>query len=150
MKKQELFRKKILLFLLAVSCLAALLVLLYYPAGEHRPMDSLATVDSLIYRNFSDFEVPRHEISPVSIEVTDKFTRKHYRAHLPFGVSATHFHAELNRNLRPLQVRTIGYVDLPDARMNLHLVYADKVVRTLALYTASPPTLPTESDTAPL
>ncbi|MBP3191047.1 hypothetical protein NATSA_00075 [Natronogracilivirgula saccharolytica] len=128
-------RKKLLIWLLSGSCLAALAILLFYPGESPQRLRSLAQADSLIVQELALFNVSSGRVRTTEYPVTDDFTRKHYSVDLPVQVSATHYHAELRKQLQPLRIETIGYADVPDGELTLQLVYQDKIIRTLTLRT---------------
>lgn len=128
-------QKKILLWLLAGSCMAALLVLLFYPAEQRKHLHDLAIADSLIHQELALFNVPQNRIRTIEHTVGDHFTRKQYVVDLPVQVSKTHLHAELNKQLRPWQIKTVGHVDVAENEMTLYLVYRDTIIRSIELRT---------------
>lgn len=130
-----LTQKKAILWLLIGSCLVSLFILLTAPSDHVSRLQSFDQADSLIRQELAFFNVPEHLIRTSEIRVTDDFTRKHYRVDLPVQVSKSHLHAELNNVFRPLRVETIGYVDVPDREMTVHLIHRDKIIRTIALRT---------------
>ncbi len=130
-----LIQKKILLGLLAGSCLVVFLTLVFYPADEHSPLQHLSQADSLIQEELSRFRVPSDRIRTINYPVTDDFTRKRYIVLLPPGVSKTHFHSELNRKLHPYRVETVGFADVPEGEVNVLILFENKIIRTIELRT---------------
>ncbi len=129
--------KIIILWLLAGSCLALFLLLTLFSTEQPGSLQSLSQADSLIHQELSLFNVPDEHIQTFYYSINDYLTRKRFVVDLPVQVSKTHFHAELNRQLRPFRVETIGYVNVPEHEMTLHLVFRDKIIRTLDLRTDS-------------
>lgn len=122
--------------MLAISCLVASLLLIFLPSEPPRLfLRNLGEADSLILQELAMFNIPDHRIRSVDYPINEHFNRTHYIVDLPVQVSQTHFHAELNRQLHPYKVRTMGYVNVPEYEMTLHLVYHDKIIRTLDLRT---------------
>ncbi len=130
-----LIQKKILLGLLAGSCLAVFLTLIFYSADEHAPLQNLSQADSLIQEELSRFRVPADRIRVIDYAVTDDFIRKRYVVLLPQGVSQTHFHSELNRKLHPYRVETVGYAEVPEGEINILILFENKIIRTIELRT---------------
>ncbi|MDG5765949.1 hypothetical protein QA596_00630 [Balneolales bacterium ANBcel1] len=128
-------QNKALLWLLGSSCIIAFVLLLTLPAEPRQGLRDLAGADSLIRQELALFNIPDEQVRVFEYPVTDQFTRKHYRVDLPPQVSKTHLHAELKQLLRNRRIGTIGYVDVPADEMTLHLIYRDKVIRSLELRT---------------
>lgn len=131
----ELQRKKIIVGLLAGSCVVALIILLFHPSGRSNNLPGLALADSLIHQELTLFNVPDERIRTIEYPVNEDFTRKRFVVELPAQVSKTHLHAELHKQLQNWRVETIGYVDVPEDEMTVHMIYRDKIIRSLDLHT---------------
>ena len=129
----EQTKKIITLWLLAGSCITAFLILLLYPVEQPYRLQNLNQTDSLILQELALLNVTEERIRTFQYQVNDHFTRKRFVVDLPPNVSKTRFHAELNRQLRPWQIKTVGYVDVPEQEMTLYILYQDKIIRTLDL-----------------
>ncbi len=130
-----LLRKKILLGMLAASSLAVFLLLILHPGEQRTSLKSFSQADSLIIHELNRFRVGPDRIRTIEYPVTEDFTRKRYVVSLPPGVSQTHLHAELNRNLGGYRVQTMGYVNVPEREMRLLILFDNKIIRTLELRT---------------
>ncbi len=132
-------REKIILGLLAGSCLAVFLMLLLLPAYERGTLQDLSQADSLILEELTNFHVSRNRIRTFEYPVTDDFTRKRYVVTLPANISQTHLHFELQQKLWRYRVDTIGYVNVPENHMKVLILFDDKIIRTLELRNDSDP-----------
>ncbi len=130
-----LIQKKILLGLLAGSCLAVFLALIFYTGEERSPLQHLSQADSLIHGELTRFRVPAERIRTIDYPVTDDFTRKRYVVAVPPGVSQTHLHSELNRKFYRYRVETVGFVNVPEQEMKVLILFDNKIIRTLELRT---------------
>ncbi len=128
-------KKVAAIWLLAGSCMIAVLIMFITPSERQERLSELALADSLIQQELSLFNISSEYIRIFDYPVTDQFTRKRYVVNLPVQVSKTHLHAKLNSQFRQFGVSSIGYVDVPDRKMSLHLFYRDKIIRTLELRT---------------
>lgn len=129
-----------LLVLLASSCIAVFLLLLFHPGDRRTSLESFAQADSLITSELHRFRIGQERVRSFEYPVTDGFTRKRYVISLPAGVSQTHLHAELNQAFRHYRVETIGYVNVPEREMQVLILFNNKIIRTLELRTEAPRT----------
>ncbi len=132
-----LIQKKLLLGLLAGSCIAVFLALLFYSVEERAPLQHLSQADSLILGELARFHVSGDLVRTIDYPVTDHFTRKRYVVTLPPGVSHTHLHSELNQKFYRYRVETVGFVNVPEREMRVLILFDDKIIRTLELRTES-------------
>ncbi len=128
-----LLRKKILLGMLVVSCLAVFSLLVLHPGEQRTTLKSFSQADSLIIHELNRFRVGPDRIRTFEYPVTEDFTRKRYVVSLPPGVSQTHLHAELSRNLGGYRVQTMGYVNVPEREIRVLILFDDKIIRTVEL-----------------
>jgi len=130
-----LIRKKILLGMLAASCLAIFLLLLLHPGEQRTSLKSFSQADSLIIEELNRFRVGPDRVRTFEYPVTEDFTRKRYVVSLPPDVSQTHLHAELNRSLGSYRVQTIGHVNVPQRETRVLILFDNKIIRTVEFRT---------------
>jgi len=130
-----LLRKKILLGMLAASCVAVFSLLILHPGEQRTSLRSFSQADSLIIHELNRFRVGPDRIRTFQYPVTEDFTRKRYVVSLPPGVSQTHLHAELNRKMGSYRVQTVGYVNVPERELRVLILFDNKIIRTLELRT---------------
>ena len=127
-------KKKLIVLLLMVSL--AITGLLHYnldPAPQHK-LQSQTQLDSLIRQAIFDFQLGPH-MRIQTIEVDSVFSRVNYRVSVPPGFSKTGFHMHLHKLLYPFKSETVGFVTFPDRHLDLHILYNDKVHRSVFLRT---------------
>lgn len=105
------------------------------PAEPHKGFGDIAQADSLIQQELSLFNISPDHIRTDRFMVNDAFTRKRYIIDLPPQISKTHLHAELGEELRRWKIDTVGFVDVPEDEMTIHLLYGEKIIRSLHLRT---------------
>ena len=119
--------------LLAVSCLAGLILLVGYEPAQNRMPASPAVLDSLIYDEFSAFNLPGGKISEQHFEINTSFTRKVIEAELPAGLSRTYVHMELAQQLREAGFSSRGTVTFPEEDVRIDIGYDQTMLRTVKL-----------------
>lgn len=97
-------------------------------------LQSQAQLDSLIRQAIFDYQLGPH-MRVQTIQVDSLFSRANYRVSVPPGFSKTSFHMHLNELLYPYKAETIGFVTFPDRHLDLHILYNDKVHRSVFLRT---------------
>ena len=125
--------KQVLAGLLAISCLAALTLLITTPKPEIYRLSHLGQADSLILAELQAHRISQTHVRRFDYQVNEEFTRVRYRIEIPPGASPTHLHGDLSRRLRPWGISIRGRVDVPGGITTLDLLYRNKVVRTLEL-----------------
>ena len=127
------FKKKVIIGLLAVSCLIAGFILAYTSSADAPHLRSLAEVDTLIYDELTQFNIERSQVDRTKITVDSNFVRKMYRVRVSPLLSKTHLHTSLHQRLYPLDVQSPAKVHFPGEEMNIQLVYDETVFRTIKL-----------------
>lgn len=105
------------------------------PGGEKKRLTSLTQADSLIQDKLSDFNINDEQVRISSNQIDSNFTRKVYHIDLPYQISKTQFHAELNRTFHEYAVEAPAKVTFPEQNVNIHLLKDGTVFRTLSLQT---------------
>lgn len=125
--------RRLIAGLLLVSCVAALILLLTLPAPVIRTPLHSEELDRLIEETFEEFRIHGERIRTQSVRVDTLMMRKIYTVSLPPWTAATHWHYELHKKLLPFGASAPARVHFPGEEMNIHIVYRDKVVRTIRL-----------------
>lgn len=103
------------------------------PVPKQR-LQSQAQLDSLIRQAVFDHQLGPH-MRVQTIQVDSVFTRANYRVSVPPGFSKTSFHMQLNKLLYPYNAKTIGFVTFPERHLDIHIIYNNKVHRSVFLRT---------------
>lgn len=130
-------RKKAVLWLLSALCLGFVFILKRAPDQNNQALQSLAQADSLIMHELAIFKIDTDAMRVIDYPVTDGFARKHYVLHLPEDFSKTHLHFALNSSLRQYTVETAAIADVPNQRINILILYRNKIIRSLELRTVT-------------
>lgn len=126
-------QRKLIVLLLALSCLTALYLLLNSEPIESKKLTHSSQIDSLITQSFREFNIDREQVRKRSIEVDSTFSRNVYSVRVAPNFSKTTLHYTLQGELWPYNVRTAGRVHFPERDLNMHLLYNDQVIRTLII-----------------
>lgn len=124
-------QQKLIVTLLAFSCLAAIYLLVKSEPVESKKLTHSAEVDSLITETFREFNIPTDQVRKRTVEIDSSFTRNIYTVRVASNFSKTTLHYYLQKELWPYKVQTAGRVHFPDKDLNVHLLYNDRVFRTL-------------------
>ncbi len=119
--------------LLALACLACIILLFSYDPAEHERLPTLSEVDSLIYDELSLFNIQGEQIRENRVEVDTLFERKNFRVGLPPGLSRTFVHTELARRINERGYTTRGKVDFPDRNITVEIIRDETLVRRVYL-----------------
>ena len=126
-------KKKVIASLLFLSCLVSLVLLLTVHPVVHKQLTSLSQADSLITREFREFNIKKKQVRIKDIHVNKKFTRKIYIVDLPVQFSKTYLHDELNQKLYSYGIKDPAIVHLPEGNMDIQLAYQGDIIRTIKL-----------------
>ncbi len=121
--------------LLAISCVASLVLHWSIDSTPTQKLKSQQQIDSLITSTFADFNIPLEQVRTTTIVHDSLFHRKNYRVNVYPGFSKTSFHYTLHKKLYPLKIETYGEVFFPEKDLRLHLLYNDTVQRTVIIQT---------------
>ncbi|WP_440999098.1 hypothetical protein [Fodinibius sp. SL11] len=133
MKEQK--KKQLIAILLLVSCFISGFILFSTSDNSAKRLTSLGQADSLIYQQFSNFNISDDQVSVAKTPVDSNLSRKTYYVGLPYRFSKTQFHAELNDALFPYDIQTPARVSFPQKDINIQLLYSGTVIRTVSLQT---------------
>lgn len=133
MKEQK--KKRIIVFLLLLSCLISGFMFFSIPDGQFHRLETLAEADSLIQNELAAFNITRQQVDIVTQQVDSNFRRKIYWIDVAPAFSKTQLHAELNRAFFEYAVETPATITFPEKDVIIHLLYRDTIVRTLKLQT---------------
>lgn len=139
-------KKSLIVLLLLLSCLLSAWLLVTASGGQHRSLESLAQVDSLLQADFQNFSIKSSQVESWFVTVDSTFRRRVFRITLPGRFSKTQLHAEIHRTLHPYGVETPSRVIFPQRDMNIHLRWKETIIRTLQLRTD--PDLPMHQNVA--
>lgn len=133
MKEQK--KKKFIAILLFISCFVSGYMLFASPEGASKHLRSLAQADTLIQQELESFNIQNRQLHTSTINVDSNFNRKIYRVGVPFKLSKTQLHAELNRVFYDYGVKTPARVSFPQKDVRIDLVYQGTVIRSIILQT---------------
>lgn len=133
MKEQK--KKKIIAILLFISCFISGYMLFVSSGGASRHLSNLAQADTLIYDQLKAFNIQDQQIHISTVKVDSNFSRKIYRVGVPFKLSKTQLHAELNRIFYNYGVKAPARVSFPQKDVRIDLVYQNTVIRSVILQT---------------
>lgn len=143
LKEQK--KKRFIAVLLLVSCFISGYMLFQTSEGGTKHLRSLAQADSLIQKKLSDFNIGEHQIRTTNTRAGSSLTRKTYHVGLPYGVSKTQLHAELNNIFYDYSISTPAKVTFPEQSVDIHLLSHGTVIRTISLYTDPDLSMPSNS-----
>jgi hypothetical protein len=123
-----------LVLLLLFSCTAAVLLLWKTEPVEMHSLTSTNQLDSLITLTFREFQLPPERVIMRTVEIDSLFSRNIYSARVPADFSKTSFHYRLHQELWPYGARTVGRVEFPDRNLRIHVLFNNKVHRSVFLY----------------
>lgn len=126
-------KKKIIIALLAISCLTAGIILAFTTNESNHELRSLAETDTIIVDELTKFNIGKDQIERHSLKVDSNFTRWIYRVNVSPHLSKTHFHTSLHKRLHEMEVNTPARIYFPGKEMDIHLSYNNTVVRTIEL-----------------
>jgi hypothetical protein len=135
--------RKILIGFLLAACMVLGLLLLQGPGSEEASLTSLDTIDSLLTRELTYFNIPPNRIRISSEMAGGVFERKTYNIEVPAGFSQTYFHMELARRLMPAGIELFGIIEFPDRLLRLVMIYDNTVIRTIRINPTTSYELPT-------
>lgn len=126
-------RRKLIVLLLALSCLLSLYLLWNTTPEVPRRLTHTSQVDSLITITLQDLNIPRSQVRKQDLTVDSIFTRSVYHIRVAPNFSKTTLHYSLKQELWPYRVETIAKVEFPERQMQMHLLYNDQIYRTLVI-----------------
>lgn len=126
-------RRKLIVLLLALSCLLSLYLLWNTTPEVPRRLTHTSQVDSLISTTLQDLNIPRSQVRKQNLRVDSIFTRSVYHIRVAPNFSKTTLHYSLKQELWPYRVETIAKVEFPERQMQMHLLYNDQIYRTLVI-----------------
>lgn len=131
----ERSKKKLIAWLLLISCIGAGWLLFLTPARPGKSLHSGAQTDSLLKQTLANFNIPQTQVSSRQVYADSEFTRINYRIKVPPAFSKTQFHAALQQKLSPYGLELPARVTFPERNMDIHFYYGDDVIRTVELVT---------------
>jgi hypothetical protein len=135
--------RKILIGFLLAACMVAGLLLFQRPGTSDSSLTSLDTIDSLLTREFSYFNIPPNRIRISSQMAGGVFERKTYNVDVPADFRKTYFHMELAKRLMPLGIELFGIIEFPDRLLRLVMIYDNTVIRSIRINPTTAYELPT-------
>lgn len=126
-------RRKLIVLLLALSCLLSLYLLWTTSPVTPKKLTHTGQVDSLISLTLQEFNIRQSHVRKRDIAVDSLFTRTVYNIRVAPNFSKTTLHYTLQQELWPYDVTTIAKVEFPEREMLMHLLYNDQIHRTLVI-----------------
>lgn len=142
-------KRRGLVTLLLLCCLASVAMLVWWEPETTEHLRTGAEADSLIRHTIDHFGVMPNDIRVQTIRIDSLLERKHWSLEIPSGFSATDWHYQLHRRLRPYGVETPARVFFPEREMLIHLIQNETTFRTIRLVpsnTASEPVTEQQPD----
>lgn len=131
----ERTKKKLIAFLLLISCIVSGWLLFITPAAQNKQLQSFAETDSLLLQTLADFNIQSNQISRTDVQAGSTFTRKNYHVSVPPAFSKTQFHSALQQELQPYNIGLPARVTFPERNMAIHFYFGNNVIRTVRLVT---------------
>lgn len=126
-------KKKVIISLLAISCLIAGIMLAFTTNEPTPQLRSFAEADTIIVDELTQFNIKDQQIERYPIHVDSNFTRWVYRVNVSPHLSKTHLHTSLHDRLNELEVNTPARIYFPGKEMDIHLNYNNTIIRTIEL-----------------
>ena len=126
-------KKKIIIALLVVSCIAAGIILASTTSESGPRLRSLAETDTIIVDELTKFNIEQEQIERHPVQVDSNFTRWIYRVNVSPHLSKTHLHTSLHERLHEMEVSSPARIYFPGKEMDIHLSYNNTVIRTIKL-----------------
>jgi hypothetical protein len=126
-----------IVLLLLFSCIASGLLLWKADPVKNQTLTSPAQIDSLITLVFNEFHLSPEQVRSQTVQVDSVFARNIYSVTVPPAFSKTSFHYRLHQELWPYDARTAGKVVFPDRDLRIHILFNNKVQRSVFLYSDS-------------
>jgi hypothetical protein len=126
-------KKKIIAWLLGISCLVTAWILISYESQDRPDLQQLRQLDSLITDEFNQYNILPYQVETSRVMVDSLFERVQYDVNVPIDFSKTQLHASLNRVVHPYEIVTPARVKLPEENMNIYLMKQGTIVRSLYL-----------------
>lgn len=126
-------RRKLIVTLLAVSCVAAGTLLWKSEPVQPKVLKSPVQIDSLITLALDDLQVLPSQVRERTIPVDSLFQRKVYHLRVAPNFSKTTLHYTIQQELWPYGVKTLARIEFPERDMHIHLLYNNKIHRSLIL-----------------
>ena len=127
----EYQKKKYLVWLLFLSCIAAFIFFLNTEAPEKKHLRSVSQIDSLITLTLEQHQLTSNHVRVRTIEINSLFSRRIYQIESPANFSKTSFHYSLHQNIWPYEAVTVAQVQFPERNLRIHVLVNDKVHRSL-------------------
>lgn len=126
-------QRKLITGLLALSCVVAALLLWKSEPVQPKVLKHPAQIDSLITLSFDDLQILPSQVRERTIDVDSLFSRKVYNLRVAPNFSKTTLHYTLQQKVWPYGIKTLASVEFPERDMHIHLLYRNKVHRSLIL-----------------
>ncbi|MCC5942572.1 MAG: hypothetical protein JJU37_13615 [Balneolaceae bacterium] len=128
-------KRKWIALLLLFSCIAAIVLLWNAEPVDHKRLTDSAQIDSLITLVLQDYRIPDSQVRVQTVQIDSVFSRNVYNVRVPSQFSKTSFHLSLHEHAWPFSIQTAGTVQFPERNLRIHLLYNDKVMRSVHLST---------------
>lgn len=126
-------KKKIIAWLLGISCVFAAWILISYESLDQPDLQQLAQLDSLIVDEFNQYNILPYQVETKRVLVDSLFERVSYEVDVPIDFSKTQLHASLNRAIYPYDIFSPARVQLPSQNMKIYLMRSGTIIRSLRL-----------------
>jgi len=127
----EYKKKKFLVWLLFLSCIAAFIFFLNTETPTKKYLRSVTQLDSLITLTIEQHQLTNNHVSVRTVEIDSLFSRMIYQIETPESFSKTSFHYALHQNLWPFEAITVAQVQFPEQNLRIHILVNDQVHRSL-------------------
>lgn len=127
----EYQKKKYLVGLLFLSCVAAFIFFLNTEVPAKKYLSSVSQIDSLITLTLEQHRISSNHVRIRTIEIDSLFSRRIYQIETPANFSKTSFHYSLHQNIWPYDAVTVAQVQFPERNVRIHVLVNNKVHRSL-------------------
>ena len=128
-------KKKFVVWLLFLSCIAAFIFFLNTEPPTKKYLRSVSQIDSLITLTLDQHQITSNQVRVRTVEIDSLFSRRIYQIETPPTFSKTSFHYALHQNIWPFEATTVAQVQFPERNLRIHILVNDKVHRSLFIQT---------------
>ena len=131
-------RRPLITILLALSCVASVVILAATPTYKSIDFNAADNLDSLIVNTLNNEPLIGSNFRIYRIEVDSNFTRIVYRVPVHPSFSKTMFHYRLHKMLSKFEIESPARVEFPERDMNIYIYDNGTIKSTIRLITTEP------------
>jgi hypothetical protein len=126
-------KKKLIAWLLGISCVISAWILISYQSEEQPQLRHWAQLDTLITDEFRQYNILPYQVETKRVTVDTVFERVSYDVRVPLDFSKTQWHASLNHKVHEYDIATPAQLQLPEEQLTIHLMKHGTVIRSVNL-----------------